>query len=181
MLRDPIDRVLSHFYYWNLEDDDWESVGNIDTECDGKSDKIRPYNQLSNNMVRHLGMDFEDGIWCNHQNRSMACQYASVGPEHLARAMTVLKGMDLVCFVDDFEGCLRQLRQLLHLPHKNKISIPKSNRARVKQKSSAQNSAYDSAKDDVRRRGAVATFNAADISLYQYARKEFAHFDVEAQ
>ena len=183
MLRDPIDRVMSHFYYWNLQDKDWEAVGNIQQECSASPDHIRPYNQLSNNMVRHLGMQFEDDIWTNHQNRSMACQYAHVRDEHLERAKTLLQEMDLVCFVDDFEGCLQKLRQLLHLPRRNNIQVPKSNRAgsgvgkarglsRTSEKDDNKR-AYARALKNQKLRKEVAGFNSADIALYRYALEQF--------
>jgi hypothetical protein len=47
LLRDPIDRVISHFYYWHRREEEWPMVATAKNECENDPELVRPFNQFS--------------------------------------------------------------------------------------------------------------------------------------
>jgi hypothetical protein len=188
IVRNPIDRVISHFYYLGFREQDWRSVSQIGTECFDHEERHRTFNQFSNLMSRMLlgtsgGGTTNDGnspelpshLWHIFQSETNQCQYtypyyksstnqASTEPIRSNINHLIEDGMDLICLMDDMDGCLERVRKLLRLPSRE-IKIPHKNSNPKSQKNEAmQNTTI---------RNQIKSINKVDMMLYDMVVEQY--------
>lgn len=113
-------------------------------------------------------------LWHIFQAESSQCKYAYPLQEESAtqNAISHLENMDLVCFMDDLEGCLQQVRQLLRLPKRQEFNVPHKNSANANAAASGGKilvKPHDMAMENDTIRDWVTSVNHADIALYDWA------------
>jgi hypothetical protein len=165
ILRDPIDRVVSLFYYQKFNESMWD-------ECLGT-------HQYRNDMTRMFtGYGTVPGTWSafgmqllgNDTNTtSNANASASDGMntnmnmDHsvLQDAKQFLLDTDLVCFLDDFDRCEADLRSMLKLEATNEVP-PKMNVGRRKSKNITNELLSK-----------ITAVNELDVELFEWAVLNF--------
>ncbi|KAL3910174.1 MAG: hypothetical protein SGILL_007799, partial [Bacillariaceae sp.] len=177
MLREPIDRVISNFYYSDFKEERWPEVWSpLDKECGNTPELHRDANSLINGIARMLGMAWDFGHWNVLQQVNKLCRYTyDPTPDRtLDRAKQVLQDMDLVCFLDDYEACLQRVNEMLGLPVLEAVKVPHVNVDKTK-KNEAEGllSPHDLAMANQTLRSLIASANQLDVELYQWAVARF--------
>jgi hypothetical protein len=168
-LRDPIDRVISHYnHFLRLKGElVYETIvkERLDLPAALEHPALSPH--LSNNATRQLGVDFDlRGAWPNAEAMNLAAFWAQAAPideSVYARAEARLAELDFVGFTERFERDCQELARRLGfiagaIPFENATPadycwpLPKATRTLEIEK-------------------AIRQHNAFDCSLYETARK----------
>lgn len=126
------------------------------------------FSQLTRVMGIHK---FGKNSWNMFQGDSANCIYQRLIQTDFDRAMGRLHEIDLVCFWDDMDGCISQLRSMLHLPtpwwrRRTAAVRRRTNDARHSDK-------VGRAMQNETLREMVASANSADMVLYRWARRNY--------
>jgi type II secretory pathway pseudopilin PulG len=154
MLREPIDRVVSAFYYHNHTTSEWESCLKHDTLCQ--------YARYYQNDVTRL---FSANVTWNAYNYE-AYLAERVDREHLKRAQQFLMDTDLVCFLDQFDDCKRELLAMANLTGTVSPSAGPEGQKRV-------NVGKKRETITAATRSKIELVNSLDIELYKWAVQQF--------
>lgn len=131
VLRDPIERVISHYFYWRQNHPHWKN------NLDGYSISRIPKNEMCTYLCSIPGLKDE---------------------ELLQNAISTLKTLDFVFFMDDFEEGACKLFYILDL--KLPVKIPHEN--------ITKKALFDEETLKI-----IAENNDLDIRLYEYAKTHY--------
>jgi hypothetical protein len=154
MLREPIDRVISAFYYHGHKTPEWESCLKNDTTC-------QYAHQYQNDNTRIFSAN---ETW-NAYNIKTATK---VDRKHLQKAQQFLSSVDLLCFLDHFEDCQRDFLAMTNLTHA--IKIPATSNAEPVDK---VNVGKNRRNVTAAMRYNIESVNELDIELYEWAAQKF--------
>jgi hypothetical protein len=152
MLREPVDRVISCFYYHKHITREWESCLRHDTPCQWAR-------QYQNDVTRLLSVN---ATWTQYNYKTYSAE--RIDREHLERAQQFLMDTDLVCFLDQFDDCKRKLLAMANLT----LKVPAS--AGPKDK---MNVGKTRKNITVATRSQIELVNSLDIELYEWAVQQF--------
>lgn len=149
ILRKPVDRVISAFYYHKHRTPEWEACLDNDRKC-------RHAFQYHNDMTRQLSNQTE--TWNTYDEDV----FGLLSPDEtsLEAAKSFLSTMDLVCFLDEFDQCCERLMDLLQVEG---LRIPpkrNANRARPQELNAT-----------IMER--IQYNNQLDAQLYEWAERQF--------
>jgi hypothetical protein len=158
ILRDPIDRVVSLFYYQKNNESMWD-------EClFGENKSCPAQNQYRNDMTRMFtGYGTVPGTWSAFGMQLLGNNSSASSMDHsvLQDAKQFLLDTDLVCFLDDFDRCKADLRNMLKLKTSNKVP-PKLNVGRKKSKNITNELLSK-----------ITSVNELDVELFEWAVLNF--------
>jgi type II secretory pathway pseudopilin PulG len=152
MLREPVDRVISAFYYHKHTTSEWESCLKHDTPC--------RYARYYQNDVTRL---FSSNVTWNSYNEEVYLAERA-DREHLKRAQQFLMDTDLVCFLDQFDDCKRELLAMANLTGTVPPSAGPKNKLNIGRKRENVTAAT---------RSKIELVNLLDIELYEWAVQQF--------
>jgi hypothetical protein len=154
MIREPVDRVISCFYYHGHNTREWESCLRHDTPC-------WLARQYQNDVTRMFSVNT---TWNRNQYIYKTYSAERIDREHLERAQQFLMDTDLVCFLDQFDDCKRKLLAMANLA----LKVPAS--AGPKDK---ENVGKRRKNITVNTRSQIELVNSLDIELYEWAVQQF--------
>ncbi|GKZ01274.1 hypothetical protein MPSEU_001078400 [Mayamaea pseudoterrestris] len=154
LLREPVDRVISAFYYHGHNDSDWQACLSVNA-----SKSCRLWWEYSNDVTRRFTTNHE--TW----NSYVTLKYLSNDPltsRSLQEAQESLQQFDFVCFIDNMRDCILRLGQHygvhLHLPAAELVYNVNARRNNVT--------------DEWKER--IAAHNYMDVALYEWAQSQFS-------
>ena len=151
MLREPIDRVISAFYFHKHVTREWNSCLKNNTPC-------KHSHEYKNFVTR---MFSSNATWTSYDEKAFTA--ATLDRKHLQKAQQFLLNMDLVCFLDDIDNCKRDLLAAANLTQ----IIP----ANAESKRENVNKKRENVTAATRREIKLA--NELDLELYEWAVQQF--------
>jgi hypothetical protein len=160
ILRDPVDRVISLFYYQDHNETMWDDCLFGESDND---ESCRVRHQYQNDMTRMFtGSGTVPGTWSafgmkllgNKTNPSASGM--NMDDSVLQNAKQFLLDTDLVCFLDDFDRCEADLRNMLELEAIKEVppALNLSNKTKIITKELLSK---------------IRSVNKLDVELYEWA------------
>lgn len=153
MLREPIDRVISAFYYHGHRTIGWDYCLKNNTHC-------KHSHEYQNGVTRLFS---SNATWTSYDEKPFAAETLD-RKQHLLKAQQFLMNVDLVCFLDDIDNCKRNLLAAANLTQRISIQAAESKKENVNKNRENVTAAT---------RHAIKLANELDIELYDWAVQQF--------
>lgn len=148
LLREPVDRVISAFYYHMHKESDWEDC--LQHNC-------RLWWEYTNDMTRRF---MNHGATWNSYVVNKYVQNDPLTQQSYVEAQENLKTFHFICFIENMRDCVLRMGQHygveLDLPAKLVENVNKRRRE---------------VPDELKKR--IAEHNSMDVSLYNWAKSKF--------
>jgi len=173
LLREPVDRVVSAFYYHKHTTSEWDAClfGEKRSACRYQG------HQYKNDVVRMFTSEHTWNSYFQEYYDFYEDLDTDVDRTSLHHAQQFLKDLDLVCFLDQFENCFRQLQDMLG------VERTKQQQSSIQQNSSTATATtvpHANINPERPKRlpeyiyNKIRSQNQLDLELYAWAREQFA-------
>jgi hypothetical protein len=169
MLREPVDRVISAFYYHGHKTREWDTCLKHNNNSSNLS-RCKHSHEYQNAVTRLFS---SNATWTSYDETPFAAEPKTLDrAQHLLSAQQFLLNVDLVCFLDNIDDCQRELLTLANLTQK--IPIPAANAGESKKEN------VNTKRENVTlaTRQAITLANELDIELYEWAVQQFQDSDI---
>jgi len=152
LLREPVDRVMSAFYYHKHRTEEWPSCFQL---------RCRLWHEYINDVVRRFASF--GTAWNSYQTKKYLSgddKEKGVKPEALEAAKATVADFDFVCFLDSLPDCIRDIAKALNVPNfEIEDHFVNKNRKRLPV--------------DAKTQQQISEANYMDVALYNWARQRF--------
>jgi hypothetical protein len=164
LLREPVDRVLSAFYYHGHKTEDWQKcLQATQSAGDAKNEKqpCKLWWEYTNDVTRRFAAHGDGATW----NSYVVEKYLKDDPLTLLsyqQAEATLAKFQFVCFIEDIRACISKLGRY----YGQALKLPEDVVRNVNLK-------RGEVPDELKQR--IAEHNWMDVKLYQWAQAKFEH------